>query len=166
MEILEGLWNTHVYYKGSRINMFGVPKPWKPDKKYKDNSFNNTILRLKKKGLIEKIKRKWVLTEKGKEYFENKNKLYVKFHSPFPLNSPKNLLLMFDIPESKRTKRNWLRWHLREFQYHMIQQSVWVGPSPLPKKFKEHAKNIGLDKFVKTFKLSKPYQIDKNKGQI
>jgi DNA-binding transcriptional regulator PaaX len=161
MEILEGLWNTTAYYKGMRVNIFGFPMPWKPNKKPTENSSRSTISRLRKNGYIEIIANKWSLTEKGKKYFESKNKLAVKFHSPFPLNSPKNLLLMFDIPESRKTERNWLRWHLIEFQYHMIQKSVWVGPSPLPKAFKEHAKNIGLDKFVKTFKLAKPYQIKK-----
>jgi len=161
MEILEGLWNTHVYYGGARINLFGVHRPWKPDREYKANSLINSLCRLRKNGLIEKISGKWILTKKGKEYFENKRKLTTKFTSPFVLNAPKNLLLMFDIPESKRAERNWLRWHLREFQYYMIQKSVWVGPSPLPKKFKDHAKEIGLNTYVKTFKLAKPYQINK-----
>jgi DNA-binding transcriptional regulator PaaX len=161
MEILEGLWNTHIYYSGMRVNLFGIPKPWKPERKYENHSFNNAVSRLNKKELIEKINGKWMLTKSGKEYFENKNKLAIKFHSPFVFNAPKNLLLMFDVPESKRAERNWLRYHLKEFQYHMIQQSVWVGPSPLPKNFKEHAKNIGLNKFVKTFKLAQPYQINK-----
>jgi hypothetical protein len=66
---------------------------------------------------------------------------------------------MFDVPESRKAEREWLRWHLREFQYVMIQKSVWVGPSPLPKKFRDHVKNIGLNNFIKTFKLAKPYQI-------
>jgi hypothetical protein len=160
MEILEGLWNTHVYYKGTRVNLFGVPKPWKPAE-YKNYSFNSTMFRLKKNRLIEKISGKWMLTKAGKEYFENKRKLSLKFVSPFVLNAPKNLLLMFDIPELRKSERNWFRWHLLEFQYFMIQKSVWVGPSPLPKKFKDYVKEIGLDKCIKTFKLAKPYQINK-----
>jgi DNA-binding transcriptional regulator PaaX len=161
MEILEGLWNTHVYYGGARVNLFGVHKPWKPKVEYKNYSFNSAMFRLKKNGLVGKVSGKWMLTKKGKEYFENKNKLSIKFVSPFPLNSPKNLLFMFDIPESKRAERNWLRMHLKEFQYYMIQQSVWVGPSPLPKKFKDYVKYIGLDNCIKIFKLAKPYQIIK-----
>ena len=162
MEILEGLWDTHVYYKGMRVNMFGVPKPWKPKEEYRNKDyFHNTMYRLRKNGFVEKISGKWILTKEGKEYFENKRKLSQKFTSPFMLNAPKNLLLMFDIPESRKAERNWLRWHLREFQYFMIQKSVWVGPSPLPKKFKDYAKNIGLNNYVKTFKLARPYQISK-----
>ncbi len=169
MEILEDLWNMRLNYKGAKVNAFGVPIFWEDKKNYNKSSFNKTADRLVKKGFIEIRSEKWFLTQSGKEYFENKRKLYLKFSSPFILNSPKNLLLMFDIPESKRAERHWLRWHLKEFQYYMIQQSVWVGPSPLPKKFGAHLKNIGLDKYIKTFKLAKPYQINKTPaclGQI
>ena len=161
MEILEGLWNTHLYYKGVKVNVFGIPIFWENKKGYSKNSFDITLSRLKKKGFIEIRSEKWFLTKAGKEYFENQRKLGTKFSSPFVLNAPKNLLLMFDIPESRRAERNWLRWHLKEFQYFMIQQSVWVGPSPLPKKFGAHLKEMGLYVCIKTFKLAKPYQINK-----
>ena len=124
MEILEDLWNIHLYYKGVKVNMLGVPMLWESKKDHSKNSFDSTISRLKKKGFLETKSGKWILTKAGKEYFENKKKLSVKFASSFVLNAPKNLLLMFDIPESKRAERNWLRWHLREFQYFMIQRSV------------------------------------------
>lgn len=161
MEILEGLWNVTAYYKGLRVNIFGFPMPWKPDSRYSQNSASNTISRLRKDGLVEIKDGKWLLTEKGKKYFESKRKLSFKFSSPFVLNAPKNLLLMFDIPELKKAERNWLRWHLREFQYYMIQKSVWVGPSPLPKKFGAYLKEIGLYNCIKTFKLAKPYKINR-----
>ena len=157
MEILEDLWNTHLSYKGMRVNLLGIPKPFEHNK----NSFHSTMSRLRKNGLVEIKSGKWILTKEGKEYCENKRKLSLKFHSPFILNAPKNLLLMFDIPESRKAERNWLRWHLREFQYSMIQKSVWVGPSPLPKKFGAHLKEMDLYTYIKTFKLAKPYQISK-----
>ena len=166
MDILEKLWDAHLHYKGAEVNAFGIPIFWDNKKQYSKNSFDKTLARLREKRFIKIEVGKWMMTKAGKEYFENKNKLSIKFASPFPLNAPKNLLLMFDIPESKRAERNWLRWHLKEFQYYMLQQSVWIGPSPLSKKFKEHAKNIGLNTYVKTFKLAKPYQIYKAKGQI
>ena len=165
MEVLEGLWNTHLYYKGVKVNMFGVPVFLKNKKNHPENSFQITFTRLRKNGLIEIKFEKWILTEKGKQYFENKNKLYLKFNSPFVLDAPKNLLLMFDIPESRRAERNWLRWHLKEFQYHRLQQSVWVGPSPLPKKFGTHLKKLGLYDCIKTFRLSKPYKISDRKNE-
>jgi len=159
MEILEELWNIHLRYKGVQVNMFGVPILAGSKNKYSKNSFGTTLSRLKKKGIIETKSGKWFLTKTGKEYFKNKRKLSLRFSSPFKLNAPKNLILMFDIPESRRAERHWLRSHLVEFQYLMIQKSVWVGPSPLPKNFLEHAKEIGLNTYVKTFKLARPYYV-------
>src|SRR3989344_6391727 len=160
-QIFEDLWNTRLYYKGVRVNLLGVPILW-DDKKYPSRkSFDGTIYRFKKKRYVEIKNNKLALTKTGREYYESKRNLSFKFPSPFILNAPKNLLLMFDIPESKRAERNWLRWHLREFQYYMIQKSVWVGPSPLPKKFGAHLKEMDLYTYIKTFKLAKPYQISK-----
>lgn len=160
MEILESMWNTRLHYKGVPVNLFGIPMLQNNGRVYTHKTFDRTIFRMKEKGYIKIIGDKWQLTEAGKEYFETNRRLGMKFHSPFPLKSPKNLLLMFDIPETKRDERNWLRWHLKEFQYLMLQQSVWVGPSPLPKKFLEHLKNFKLDNCIKTFKLAKPYKIN------
>ena len=64
---------------------------------------------------------------------------------------------MFDIPEIKKVERNWLRWHLKKFNYIMIQKSVWVGPSPLPKEFLDYIKSIGLEDGIKIFKLARGF---------
>ena len=68
---------------------------------------------------------------------------------------------MFDVPEPKKAEREWLRWHLKKFNYLMIQKSVWVGPSPLPKEFLDYIKSIGLKESLKTFKLAKGYDFNK-----
>jgi hypothetical protein len=44
------------------------------------------------------------------------------------------------------------------FDYIMIQKSVWVGPSPLPKEFVEYVKSINLQDSIKTFKLENSYK--------
>ena len=79
------------------------------------------------------------------------------FLSDLNENSPKNLIVMYDIPSEKKIERDWFRRHLKKFNYVMIQKSVWVGPSPLPKDFLEYVKSIGLLKQLKTFKLAKSY---------
>jgi DNA-binding transcriptional regulator PaaX len=79
------------------------------------------------------------------------------FISPFKKDSPKNLLVMYDIPSTKRKERDWFRRHLRRFGYIMIQKSVWVGPSPLPKDFLTYLKEIKIGDDFKTFKLAKSY---------
>ena len=72
-------------------------------------------------------------------------------------SAPKNLLLIYDIPEGRKKERDWFRRQLKSFGFVMIQKSVWVGPSPLPADFIVYLKRIGLQKEFKTFKLAKSY---------
>lgn len=158
LDILEILWNTTANYKGVRTNIFGIPKEWIHDK----NSTYSTLSRLSKKGFVDNKSGRWVITKHGKEYFVKHNKFLLKFDSPFQKNSPRTLILMFDIPESRSLERKWLRLHLKKFNYFMVQKSVWVGPAPLPKEFTDYLKEIKLKDCIKTFKLAKPYQIKNN----
>ncbi len=120
------------YYKGIQVNLFGLPV-------YKTNR-NNRI----------KIK-------------DRKRKFYLScFVSNFKKDASKNLLLIYDIPEIMKKERDWFRRQLKIFGFVMIQKSVWVGPSPLPKDFLDYLKMIGLEKQFKTFKLAKSY-IDNKK---
>lgn len=81
----------------------------------------------------------------------------ISFFSPFKKDASKNLIVMYDIPHEKKRERDWFRRHLIKFGYIMIQKSVWVGPSPLPKGFADYVKEIGLKDQLKTFKLAKSY---------
>lgn len=87
-----------------------------------------------------------------------KRKYLYSFVSDFNKDTPKNLLLIYDIPEGKKKERDWFRRQLKNFGFIMIQRSVWVGPSPLPEEFLNYLKRIGLDKEFKTFKLAKSYK--------
>ena len=75
---------------------------------------------------------------------------------------PKKLIIMYDISYEKRKERDWFRRHLKKLNFIMIQKSVWVGPSPLPKDFLDYVKSIGLLSQLKTFKLAKPYTGEEN----
>ncbi|OGI75440.1 CRISPR-associated endonuclease Cas2 [Candidatus Nomurabacteria bacterium RIFCSPHIGHO2_02_FULL_42_19] len=79
------------------------------------------------------------------------------FISNFKKDAPKNLLLIYDVPEGKKKERDWFRRQLKNFDFIMIQKSVWVGPSPLPEEFTDYLKRIGFQKEFKTFKLAKSY---------
>jgi DNA-binding transcriptional regulator PaaX len=79
------------------------------------------------------------------------------FYHNFANKTPKDLIVMYDIPANKRKERDWLRRHLQRFDYIMIQKSVWVGPSPLPREFLDYIKSIGLLSKLRTLKLAKPY---------
>lgn len=69
---------------------------------------------------------------------------------------------MYDIPSGQKKERDWFRRHLIKFGYVMIQKSVWVGPSTLPKDFLSYLKEIKIGDNFKTFKLAKPYDVKKN----
>ena len=152
-EILENLWNTSLSYKGMRVNLFGIPK----FKNYKNQSVRVAFHRLQKSKYISGTTASCYLTNNGKNYLKNKLKTLKSFKSPFTKEQPKNLICMFDIPEIKKVERNWLRWHLKKFNYIMIQKSVWVGPSPLPKEFLDYIKSIGLEDGIKIFKLARGF---------
>lgn len=161
LEILKEMWDKPFYFKGGyRANIFGIHKPWK----YEESSIRSTLSRLHKDELVEKKTGNWIITNKGKEYFNKNRNILLNFKSLFKTTSPKNLIVMFDIPEERRVERRWLRLHLKKFKYHMIQKSVWVGPSPLPKEFLDYIKEIKLRAYIKTFKLAKPYKTNSDKN--
>ena len=115
------------YYKGMKVNAFGLPV-----------SKNDHRSRIKRKN-------------------RKRNFYHTAFSSLFNENSPKNLILMYDVAEEKKKERDWFRRQLKNFGYVMIQRSVWVGPSPLSKEFVDYVKEIGLQDHLKTFKLAKAY---------
>ena len=100
-------------------------------------------------------------SDRVKKKNRKRNYYHISFVSPFLENAPKNLLLIYDIPEPMKKERDWFRRHLIEFGYIMIQRSVWVGPSPLPKEFLEYLKEIKIGENFKTFKLAKGYESKK-----
>ncbi|OGI95149.1 hypothetical protein A2917_00645 [Candidatus Nomurabacteria bacterium RIFCSPLOWO2_01_FULL_42_17] len=156
-EILKELSSTSLNYKGVRVNLFGIPK----FKNYSKNSLSGTFSRLYKDGFIEDINFRTEVTPKGKKYLKRKIDSLKQFYCKFEKDAPKNLMVMFDIPETKKAEREWLRWHLKKFNYSMIQKSVWVGPSPLPEEFLEYIEKIKIKDGFKTFKLAKEYDFKK-----
>jgi hypothetical protein len=57
-----------------------------------------------------------------------------------------------------KKERDWFRRQLITFGFIMIQKSVWVGPSPLPKEFLDYLRKIKIGDNFKTFKLEKGYE--------
>jgi CRISPR-associated endonuclease Cas2 len=156
-KILSELMKPSFKYKGVSVNIFGIPV----FKKYSYGSMRTTLWRMHEKCLIEKDMVGWYITPAGKNYIKRKADSLKEFDFKFPKNEPKNLIVMYDIPENKKAEREWFRWHLKKFNYEMIQRSVWVGPSLLPKEFIDYLKKIKLKDTIKTFKLAKSYNFNK-----
>ena len=145
MATLNSAGNTRRFYAILREQEF---------KKYKKESVQISLSRLRKKGYLNIASSGWSITQKGKEFLKTTN-LLSYLTSPFPRNSPSNMIISFDIPEKNRVLRNWLRNQIKIFGYEMLQQSLWIGPGPLPSEFIKRLEDLKIRKNIKTFKIAK-----------
>ena len=144
-------------YKGVRVGFLGLPN----FSHHKYQTLANECSSLQKRGFVKKINEEYFITMKGEEFLENGKDPLKKFSSAFTKDTPKDLLVIYDISEEKKREREWFRFQLRKFHFIMIQRSVWVGPSPLPKEFLIYLKQIKINESFKTFRLAKGYEISK-----
>lgn len=152
-KILKILSEPALRYKGMSVNLLGLPVEG-----YKKRTFYNSISALKKHNYILSKNDRLILSTAGRKYIERKIDSLKQFSMCFPKDAPKNLIVMYDIPQERRAEREWFRFQLVKFGYEMIQKSIWVGPSPLPREFIVYVKRIHLEKNIKTMKLAKSYQ--------
>lgn len=153
-EILQRFADARFHYKGMTVNIWGIPQ----SKKYKASTLRASFHRLKQDKLIRKSPAGWVLTAQGRHRLVQKAGKLQHFDFCFLKTASKNLILMFDVPHEHKAKRDWLRHQLKRNHFTMIQKSVWVGPSPLPKEFIAYVKSIGLWQNIKTFRLARTYR--------
>ena len=119
----------------------------------KKSVVQSTLYRLKKKGLIQRENGGWQITKIGKEYAEQKER-YDLIPSPFKRGDSDHQIIIFDVPESMRLERDWLREQLKTFGYRMVQRSVWIGPGPMPSEFKKKVIDLDIKVCIKTYKLA------------
>lgn len=124
--------------------------------------YYNLIYKLKKSGLIEEKTKKgdrfFGLTKKGKDKLlqlrkRNKEKFPETIYSKE--NSDKFVIVIFDIPETERRKRSWLRAVLGNLGFKMVQKSVWIGKVKIPKEFLDDLFQLKLIDFVEIFEINK-----------
>jgi DNA-binding transcriptional regulator PaaX len=117
----------------------------------KEKVINATLWRLRKNGMIENLGGSWFLTKLGKT--KTKKKDILKDHLVYPKIkiSDDKIIISFDIPESHRRYRNWLRIELVHLGFKIMQKSVWLGPSPLPKEFIKALQDRKLIAYLKFF---------------
>lgn len=141
-----------VRHAGIRLGFLGLPD----FKYYKYQTIANKCSLLKSGGYIKEINDVYFITRKGEEFLNKKIKTnFRKFTSYKTDKDPKDLLILYDIPQNQTSIRNWFRRELISFHFVMVQRSVWVGPSPLPKDFLEYVKEMKISENFKTFKLEK-----------
>jgi len=155
-------------YKRIRSLRYGSPKfktNW-AEEYLKNQQFYSLLNRLKNQGFIKKEKENkktiWSITRKGLE----KLKILKKKNKKILINYPKEksdklIIVIFDIPEKERHKRNWLRSVLASLDFKFLQQSVWIGKTKIPEEFLNDLRNKKMLDYVHIFKVSKSGTINK-----
>ena len=81
---------------------------------------------LRSRGLLRKNGGRYHFTQKGKKWVEASQFKHLKIE-PHPWDG-KWRVVIFDIPESLRTKRELFRSKLKSLDFHMVQKSVFAMP--------------------------------------
>jgi len=122
-------------------------------------SLSSILSRLKREGLAErhgsKKYAKWTITPKGKRHVKEVTPRIFPSVRILPASDGILRLVAFDIPETERKKRDWIRKELIGCGYTMLQKSVFVGYRPLPHDFVEQLDMLGLDKKVHIMSIEK-----------
>jgi len=120
-------------------------------------NFYSLLNYLKRQGFIEKKveknKTQWRLTTQGNEKLKEISASEKKSYT-----SEKDSILrvvVFDIPERDRVKRNWLRGVLRELGFSFLQGSVWIGKKRIPEEFIFELRERNLLSYIHIFEVGK-----------
>jgi len=119
------------------------------------------LAKLKKIGWAKRIKKDeeiyYEITEKGEREFDRALK---------PLKATgswdgKWRLVIFDVPESKRTVRDRLRRALTKLGLGILQASVWISPNDIKKEIDEIGQRLNLSDSIRFFEVSRNNSLDK-----
>jgi len=118
--------------------------------------FYSLLSKLKKQGLIYKSKNnKWAITKKGRTKLALLQKQAI-YQKKYEIQLKKELVIViFDIPEKDRRKRNWIRKTLQELDFKILQRSVWLGRGGLPDEFIKDLRKLELKPHVHIFSIKK-----------
>ena len=147
---LEGMFPKNRIESQLWRKVLGLPQGYK----FSRQSFSTILSRLQKQGLVQKTGSrqyaKWSLTQDGKEKLKSQE---YSIEFPKPDGIPR--LVLYDVPETERKKRGWLRTELVSFDYKQLQKSVWLGYCPLPEKFVKSLESLKLKNKVHILSVSK-----------
>jgi len=151
-EIIFFLSNNPGSYKKLRQRLSGNIYLSNLEEGRRNKKLYDTFYHLKRRGLIENNGEIWKISEKYKNRLKSPEQLRKINFNPIAKSSGQ-FLIMFDIPENKRRDREWLRRKLKQINFIMVQQSVWLGPAPLPKGFTPALKELKIMNHLKFFRV-------------
>jgi DNA-binding transcriptional regulator PaaX len=120
----------------------------------------STLSELKKQGLVEKNTNGWTLTKLG-----NKKKSFLR--ARFGKNNYEEkkidgvVIVIFDVPEKERWKRDWLRSALNNMGFELLQGSVWIGSKKISSNFLGDLKLLNIAPYVEIFSVNKKGTLEK-----
>ncbi len=118
---------------------YGIPK-------LKKASLAQALKRLRESGLVELISDRELavrLTDMGRS-----KALWTKMKLEDEKWDGKWRLVIWDIPEKRRSARDLLRHQLKQLGFKMFQQSVWASKKNCTILLKEYIIKIGMEKWV------------------
>lgn len=120
---------------------------FKKRKKFNQRQFYNAFYNLKKRGFID-------IQKNGKQIYISLTKEGEKKAGKFQINKLKIIpqerwdqkwrVIIFDIPEKGRIKREAFRGKIKELGFYPLQKSVWVYPYPCQKEIELLREFFGL----------------------
>lgn len=130
-----------------KINVYSFIK-----KHYRSDSYRKVytqVYQLEKRGYLEKYKHKDLeflrLTEKGETAISTLKKERDGHWK----------LIIFDIPETKRQARDYLRTKLKQLGFKKWQNSIWVTPYKIPHDVEQDLLILGKKYFVRLVTVDK-----------
>ncbi|OGE82362.1 MAG: CRISPR-associated endonuclease Cas2 [Candidatus Doudnabacteria bacterium RIFCSPLOWO2_01_FULL_44_21] len=144
-EILGMYYASPLTFSESRRQMYGLPIH---PKEIPRKQLYKTAERMRQQGWLDKKKIEdkiyYEITRKGKIKY-----LIFKIRTSRNQRGNQATIIIFDIPEEKRTYRNFLRRLLKQMKFTMIQKSVFIAPDVLPQEFYDLLKEMKLIQYVK-----------------
>lgn len=126
--------------------------------------FYQMVRRLKESGIIEKRGVGLILTALGQkkladlaDYYRNKQS--IRSYKELSRKTGKAIVIIFDIPEEWKWKRDWFRAVLVELGFAMLQKSVWKGEYAIPEQLLTDLKKLRLLPYVKFFTIENMVEI-------
>jgi DNA-binding transcriptional regulator PaaX len=118
--------------------------------------FYQTLCRLKKEGIVARNGSDvLVLTERGRNILEEEKRRSPRMSFPsktYPIKTIQEItVIIFDIPEVQRERREWFRAVITKLGFSMAQKSVWIGAVDIPEQLINDLRSLLLLPYVKFF---------------
>jgi DNA-binding transcriptional regulator PaaX len=120
-------------------------------------SFENTLYRLRRDGLVDRSGKPQITALGRRTLRDLKGLKRATLPSPtyHPTAAATLKIIIFDIPEQERRKRNWLNAALQNLKFRRLQKSVFIGKQNIPEQFLADLERLRLLPYVEIFAVSK-----------